>query len=269
VRGPAQLGAALFGVAARARDQRRASGDGAARHVDGPRRLETRGWSAARRRAPRLGAAPAPDQSYLSFNGCTNFNAKVTLAIPSTSCSSNATGLAAGMAGLVYSAALDARAKGALSSYPAISHCLRTDGKPCVITPNEVRQVMASGLIDGHSQADDVNFAGSGPEPSCSPVPTPGCTDPGGPGGALQDEVDANRQIPIGPPGLFQSYPARKGPDQFYGYGRVNMARALSAVLSDPSSPGKSEIPPEAEITSPQWYEPVDPSNGATGTYCQ
>jgi hypothetical protein len=209
------------------------------------------------------GAAPAPDQSYLSFNGCTNFNAKVTLAIPSTSCSSNATGLAAGMAGLVYSAALDARAKGALSSYPAISHCLRTDGKPCVITPNEVRQVMASGLIDGHSQADDVNFAGSGPEPSCSPVPTPGCTDPGGPGGALQDEVDANRQIPIGPPGLFQSYPARKGPDQFYGYGRVNMARALSAVLSDPSSPGKSEIPPEAEITSPQWYEPVDPSNAS------
>ena len=55
-----------------------------------------------------------PDQSYLSFNGCTNFNAKITLAIPSTSCSSNATGLAAGMAGLVYSAALNAGRRGAL-----------------------------------------------------------------------------------------------------------------------------------------------------------
>src|SRR4051812_22014173 len=43
--------------------------------------------------------------SYLQFNGCTNFNAKVDLAIPSVSCSSDATGRAAGMAGLVYSAA--------------------------------------------------------------------------------------------------------------------------------------------------------------------
>jgi Subtilase family/FG-GAP-like repeat len=209
------------------------------------------------------GAAPTPDQSYLSFNGCTNFNAKVTLAIPSTSCSSNATGLAAGMAGLVYSAALDARAKGALSNYPESAGCQRTDGSPCVITPNEVRQVMASGAIGGVPQADDVNFASAAgdPEPSCSPAPAPGCTDPGGPGGALQDEVNANRQAPIGPPGLFESYPARRGFDQFYGYGKVNMANALDAVLSDPSAPAPSQIPPEAEITSPQWYQQVDPSN--------
>lgn len=211
------------------------------------------------------GAAPTPDQSYLSFNGCTNFNAKITLAIPSTSCSSNATGLAAGMAGLVYSAALDAEAKGALSDYPGLAHCRRVDGSPCVITPNEVRQVMASGAIDGVPQVDDVNFASAagGPEPSCSPIPAPGCTDPGGPADTLQDQVDANRQAPIGPPGLFQSYPARRGPDQFYGYGRVNMAQALDAVLSDPSSPGPARIPPEAEITSPQWYEPVDPASSS------
>jgi hypothetical protein len=211
------------------------------------------------------GAAPTPDQSYLSFNGCTNFNAKVTLAIPSTSCSSNATGLAAGMAGLVYSAALDARAKGALSNYPESAGCQRTDGSPCVITPNEVRQLMASGAIGGVPQADDVNFASAvgDPEPSCSPGPAPGCTDPGGPGGALQDEVNANRQAPIGPPGLFESYPARRGFDQFYGYGKVNMANALEPVLSDPSSPAPSQIPPEAEITSPQWYQQVDPSNAS------
>ena len=71
------------------------------------------------------GAVPAPDQSYLSVNGCTNFNSKITLAIPSTSCSSNATGLAAGMAGLVYSAALDAKAKGALHDYPDTAQCKR------------------------------------------------------------------------------------------------------------------------------------------------
>ena len=40
------------------------------------------------------GPVPPPDQSYLAFNGCTNFNAKITLSIPSTSCSSDATGLA-------------------------------------------------------------------------------------------------------------------------------------------------------------------------------
>src|SRR5207247_1177041 len=130
----------------------------------------------------------------------------------------------------------DAKANGALSSYPDAGQCERTSGSPCVITPNEVRQVMASGLIDGQAQADDVDFAGSPPqgaEPSCSPVPAPGCTDPGGPGGTLQAQVDANRQAPIGPPGLFESYPARKGFDQFYGYGRVNMNKALTAVLAN------------------------------------
>jgi hypothetical protein len=210
------------------------------------------------------GAVPAPDQSYLSFNGCTNFNAKITLAIPSTSCSSNATGLAAGMAGLVYSAALDAMAKGVLQVHPGIDHCKRVSGARCVVTPNEVRQLMATGAIDGAPLADDVNFAGAPPqgtEPSCSPTPAPGCTDPGGPGNALQSQVDANRQAPIGPPALFQSYPARTGPDQFYGYGRVNMAKGLTAILANHgASPPPSRIPPEAEITSPEWYERVSPA---------
>ena len=49
-----------------------------------------------------------PNQSYLQFNGCTNFSTKITLAIPSTSCSSDATGVGSGLAGLVYSAALNA-----------------------------------------------------------------------------------------------------------------------------------------------------------------
>ena len=49
----------------------------------------------------------------------------------------NATGLGAGMAGLVYSAALDARDEGALSPYPDRSQCQRTNGDPCLVTPNE------------------------------------------------------------------------------------------------------------------------------------
>ena len=60
VRGPAQLGAALLGVAARSRAHRRGPGNGVAGHVDGARRLATRGRSAAGRRASRLVAATAP-----------------------------------------------------------------------------------------------------------------------------------------------------------------------------------------------------------------
>jgi hypothetical protein len=229
---------------------------------------------------------PAPNHSYLAFNGCTNFNSKITLAIPSTSCSSNATGLAAGMAGLVYSAAYTAYQKGALGSFPDTSLCRLTAANPvsgndrCLITPNEVRQLMASGTIDpppapfthaypGPYQSDDVDFAGAGgpgptyqPDsevPSCSPAPTPGCTDPNG---ALQTIVNTNRGpslLPL-PPAEFQSYPARRGDDQFYGYGRVNMAKAVRAVLSSPTSPGPSHIPPDVEISSPQWYQQVNPA---------
>lgn len=206
---------------------------------------------------------PPPKNSYLAFNGCTNFNAKITLAIPSTSCSSNATGLAAGMAGLVYSAAFNARAKGALSNHPSCQRAV--DGPdagtaldPCAITPNEVRQLMASGTIDATGQADDVNFAGtpaaSGIEPSCSPIPLPACTDPNV---LLKAQVTLNRP---GVPVALASYQARKGHDQFYGYGRVNMSKAVRAVVDDPADPDPSTIPPEVEITSPHWFEQVDPT---------
>ncbi|MGH2982356.1 MAG: FG-GAP repeat domain-containing protein, partial [Solirubrobacterales bacterium] len=208
---------------------------------------------------------PPPNQSYLAFNGCTNFNAKITLAIPSTSCSSNATGLAAGMAGLIYSAAYTAHQKGALQPSPNRSLCrlvasshLSGDDR-CLITPNEVRQLMASGTIGGLLQADDVNFAdGLTPDlASCSPLPLPGCTDPNG---LLQTQVTANRTslAPLAP-AIMQSYPARAGHDQFYGYGRVNMARAVSALLSDPAAPGRPRIPPSVEIDSPQWFQQVSP----------
>ena len=106
-----------------------------------------------------------PPRSYLQFNGCTNFNAKITLAIPSTSCSSNATGLAAGMAGLIYSAALNAATHRAGSRrHPT---CKRASGDPCLLSANEVRQLMATGTFGGRrTQADDVDFA---TDPESSP----------------------------------------------------------------------------------------------------
>src|SRR6185503_3877944 len=95
------------------------------------------------------GDGAVPNESYLAFNGCTNFGAKITISIPSTSCSSNAVGLAAGFAGLIYSAALNAEDSGALDPYPDHSSCELVGGDPCPITPNEIKQVLASGSLDG------------------------------------------------------------------------------------------------------------------------
>ena len=211
---------------------------------------------------------PNPAKSYLAFNGCTNFSAKITIAIPSTSCSSDAVGLASGYAGLVYSAAYTARDLGILDPYPDTDACQETDGDPCVITPNEVRQLMASGIFGGETQAEDVNFAGtpagSGNEPSCSPVPLPDCTGPYGAGNALKAQVDANRPALLGPEVVSTSYPARAGHDQYYGYGRSNIQNAVRRLLGAPrDDPPEQPMPPEAEIFSPEWFEPIDPADAS------
>jgi hypothetical protein len=200
-------------------------------------------------------------QSYLQFNGCTNFSTHITLAIPSSSCSSNATGVGAGMAGIIYSAALNANDAGRLARDPS---CTRTNGQHCVITANEVRQLMASGTITPEDPnanvpadptnnrepglADDINFT-RGADSSCTPVPTPGCTDPS----RRFASSDVNRPYALGNvAGPFRSYPAHKGFDQYYGYGRVNMVKAADAASA-------GTIPPTAEITAPSWYRQIDP----------
>ncbi len=194
-------------------------------------------------------------KSYLTFNGCTNFSSKITVAIPSSSCSSNATEVAAGIAGLIYSAALNARDQGKLQPN---SDCKLVNGQSCPISANEMRQLLATGGFGAQSQVDDVNFTTSSlasptPEPSCGPAPSPGCTDPNG---ALQSNVNGVR--PVTSPSDSRSYPARKGPDQFYGYGRVNAYRgAHEASLGN--------VPPEVEITSPDWFAQIDPTK-ATST---
>jgi Subtilase family/FG-GAP-like repeat len=152
----------------------------------------------------------AEPRSYLQFNGCTNFSSKIAVAIPSVSCSSDATGRAAGMAGLIYSAALD---------------------RGIELSANEVRQLMTA-------TADDVNFAAT--ELSCSPVPADPCTDPN------LNSVNPTRLVAPFPATV--RYPARKGHDWFYGYGRIDVAAAVTAA-----------VPPSAEITAPDWYSLIDP----------
>ena len=126
--------------------------------------------------------------------------------------------------------------------------------------------MLASGTLNGVPQADDIDFAGSpagsANEPSCSPTPLPDCTSPYGAANALRNQVNANRPV-IGAPVPSTSYPARKGFDQFYGYGRANMAHALRAIVDDTANPGPTELPPEADITSPQWFAEIDPSEAS------
>ncbi|MDX6642527.1 MAG: hypothetical protein QOD76_489, partial [Solirubrobacteraceae bacterium] len=91
--------------------------------------------------------------SYLEFNGCTNFSPKITIAVPSSSCSSEATERSAGVAGLIYSAAINA-------NVPASTDCTRPDGSACRITPNEVRQLIATGRV-GSTEAADTGTSGA------------------------------------------------------------------------------------------------------------
>lgn len=177
---------------------------------------------------------PVP-RSYLQFNGCTNFSSKISVAIPSVSCSSDATGRASGMAGIVLSAALDLRDRGRLAPAPA-ADCRRVGGRRCAITPDEVRQLL-------ETTADDVDFALA--RRACAPVPLPGCTDP-----QLQG-VPAS--LVVSPLAESRRYPAGRGFDQFYGHGRVNMAQAVGRLTT-------GAVPPTVTITAPEWFAQVDPS---------
>jgi hypothetical protein len=201
-------------------------------------------------------------KSYLHFNGCTNFSSKLSIAIPSDSCSSNAVGLASGMAGLIYSAALNAKEAGDLDPSPS-SKCRRPGGGECLITPGEVKQLMASGRIspgnansnapETEPQADDVDFVGAA-EPACGVAPAANCTDPNRFFPPANDPATGRQVMAVTSPFATRSYGAHDGFDQYYGYGRVNMVKGVEATDA-------ARIPPEVEITSPEWYAQIDPAS--------
>ncbi len=229
-----------------------------------------------------LGGAPVTNTppSYQQLDGCTNFGTRIDLAVPATSCSSEATGKSAGVVGLIYSAALNACGAalygecsgGSQTKLKPSGDCRRVDGSPCPITADEVRQLMASGNIEGTpvdgsstlgtnapsagkaaadqgegGQADDVNTAAA-PESACSAGMAPSCTDPN-----LNSTfaADQNGGV-IGPLPDTSRYPSRKGWDEFFGYGRLDAFKSVEAAA-------QGWIPPEADITSPEWFQQMDP----------
>src|SRR3954447_19723787 len=88
--------------------------------------------------------------TFLAFNGCTNFGGYTWVSIESSSCSSDATGQSSGMAGLLYSAARNAVQKGVIK--PDAS------GRP--LSAEEAKQLILLG-------ADDIDF--STPKPPGPP----------------------------------------------------------------------------------------------------
>ena len=128
--------------------------------------------------------------SYLYLNGCTNYGAHIAVSVESSSCSSEATGKSSGIAGLVYSAALNEIDAGRLSPYPSDSGALMP------LSANEVKQLLTM-------TADDINFDA---RPDLNP-PLP------------QNYMTSSLL-----PGVIMSerYHSIAGFDQYFGYGRIN-----------------------------------------------
>ncbi|TMB10788.1 MAG: hypothetical protein E6J71_26295 [Deltaproteobacteria bacterium] len=91
------------------------------------------------------------------------------------------------------------------------------------LTANEIRQVITR-------TADDIDFDVPG-----GPAGTPPST-----GGRAVAFPDTSR------------YATQAGFDQFTGYGRINAHNAVAQVLA-------GQIPPEADVTKPVWFQLLDP----------
>ncbi|MBI4259863.1 MAG: VCBS repeat-containing protein, partial [Actinobacteria bacterium] len=151
---------------------------------------------------------------YLAFNGCTNFGGYTWVTVASTSCSSDATGQSSGMAGLLYSAARNAVDLGVIEPSPT--------GRP--ISAEEAKQLL-------RLAADDVDFS----TPRCGEGPNgaSGC----GPANNFATTLPAS-----------QRFVTTAGWDQIFGWGRLNIDRAVRMVAA-------GLIPPEADLTAPRWWE--------------
>lgn len=201
---------------------------------------------------PASGGPATKPNSYLYFNGCTNFGGYTFTSIPSTSCSSEATGRSSGVSGLVYSAAKNAVEAGNMTNY------IRDDGTvaPFPLSAEEVMQLW-------RLAADDIDFSSS-----CAP---PVVHD-------FCDDKPADVPAPEAPPNNYGTsipasvrYQSAKGWDYFFGYGRNNAARLLRFIGRDgvkeyvPPGPygvgnspltAQDRIPPEADISAPRrWHQ--------------
>jgi hypothetical protein len=160
---------------------------------------------------------------YDLLNGCTNYGGKAWVAIPSSACSSEATGRAGGLTALLYSHAKNQIDRGLFSPHPGT-------GRP--LSAEEVRQLL-------RASARDVDH---------SEVPY---LEPGSNAAALVLLLSApNLGYTFGT----SQFPSQPEWDQFTGYGRPN-APPLFDLVTD------TTIPPEVDLSgSLRWFDIVDPA---------
>ncbi len=150
-----------------------------------------------------IGQTVAGKRDTLALNGCTNTGGIAWVSVPSIGCSSEATGNAAGMVGLVSSAA---RTSG-LAPHPNLTSQGLVGAGQNVLSANEVAQVLRAG-------ADDIDFS------------TPNSVD------RANDLRDLYGQ---------RRFPSVKGWDAIHGYGRINAYEAVRMV-ADGQIPPEADL---------------------------
>ncbi len=195
--------------------------DEQSRHHNFPAAYEHVTWVNSVRNGDGTFLAAAPNGFEL-LNGCTNFGGKAWVAIPSTACSSEATGRAGGLTALLISHAKNQIDRGLFEPYPGLA---------TPFSAEEVRQLL-------RAAARDVDFSES---PSLVP--------------ALAGNIVAGL-LSAPDLGLFfgtSRFPTQPGWDQFTGHGRPAGRTLLELVTP-------TTIPPEVDLSGgPSWFDVIDP----------
>ncbi|MBW2444409.1 MAG: S8 family serine peptidase [Deltaproteobacteria bacterium] len=166
------------------------------------------------------------------LNGCTNYGPHAWVSIPSTSCSSEATGRAAGVAALIVSHGRNLVDQGLLAPYCVASGDCTGDAASA-FSAEEVRQIF-------RFLAEDVDHSPDGFQLFFTPT-----------FGFLANLVLSGPSLSFGN----SHFEAGPGFDPFTGHGRPDVGRLATLV-----EPGLSRIPPEADLSGGlRWFETVDP----------
>ena len=178
-----------------------------------------------------LSASLYQPPSYLYLNGCTNYGANIGVSVESASCSSEATGKAGGVTGLIESEARNLVAAGKLGAYPDPN--LKTvSGAPVALSTTEVRELI-------EMSADDIDFETAVPPSASSPFAAP------------PDNYAVVAPVPT------TRYPTQPGFDMYTGYGRLDAGNVLGWLAA-------GKIPPEASFGEMQWFQTYDPAQSMT-----
>lgn len=169
------------------------------------------------------------NKTYLLVNGCTNYGAhNVHVSIPSSSCSSEATGRGSGIAALIVAQARNLVDRGAIGTHPVTGTAL---------SANEVKQILAA-------TADDIDFTGN------LALSTSGTVKIG-----FLTDLTSTR------------FPSHPGRDKYFGYGRVNADRAVRTLSATTIPPEADLLTPTWFRTLDPTVTPMVTITGSTAAY--